>query len=196
MIWREHKILLVALAVLLVANAIFFFTYRVQYEARLQALDGRLTQAEEQLQQARTKRITAEQQLASYHKVQADLQSLYDNTWATKQQRLTTLISELKKMAVATQLDPNTITFGETQDKDAEKNSGIGTSVVTISYSVHGTYQQIRQLINQLELSDQFVIIDAIHLAAGGGPATGDLNLNLRLKTLFREPQRSVNQQM
>ena len=98
-------------------------------------------------------------------------------------------------MAVATQLDPNTINFAETQDQNAEKNGGIGTSVVTISFSVHGTYQQIRQLINQLELSDQFVIIDAIHLASAGGPATGDLTLTLRLKTLFREPQRSVNQQ-
>jgi len=195
MIWREHRVLLITLAVLLVANAIFFFTYRVQYEARLQALDSRLAQAEEQLQQARTKRIAAEQQLASYHKVQSDLQSLYDNTWATKQQRLTTLISELKKMAVATQLDPNTINFTETPDREAEKNGGVGTSVVTIAFSVHGTYQQIRQLINQLELSDQFVIIDAINLAAGGG-AAGDLTLTLRLKTLFREPQRGLNQQM
>jgi len=195
MIWREHRVLLITLAVLLIANAIFFFTYRVQYEARLQALDSRLAQAEEQLQQARTKRIAAEQQLASYHKVQSDLQSLYDNTWATKQQRLTTLISELKKMAVATQLDPNTINFTETPDREAEKNGGVGTSVVTIAFSVHGTYQQIRQLINQLELSDQFVIIDAINLAAGGG-AAGDLTLTLRLKTLFREPQRGLNQQM
>ena len=196
MIWREHRTLLIVLGVLLLANAIYFFTYRVQYEARLQALDSRLADAERQLQQARAKRIAAEQQLASYRKVQTDLQSLYDSTWATKQQRLTTLISELKKMAVATQLDPNTITFSETQDKDADKNGGIGTSTVTISFTVHGTYQQIRQLINQLELSDQFVIIDAIHLAAGSAQTPADLSLNLRLKTLFREPQRGFNQQM
>ena len=96
---------------------------------------------------------------------------------------------------MATQLDPNTISFGETQDRDAERNGGIGTTIVTISFTVHGTYQQIRQLINQLELSDQFIIIDAIHLASAW-PANGDLTLNLRLKTLFREPQRGLNQQL
>lgn len=195
MIWREHRVLLTVLGVLLLANAIFFFTYRVQYEARLSALDTRLTEAEDQLQQARAKRIAAEQQLASYRKAQTDLDSLYNKTWATKQQRLTALIYELKKMAVATQLDPNTISFGETPDRDAEKNGGVGTSIVTISFTVKGTYQQIRQLINQLELSNQFIIIDAIHLASAG-PANGDLSLNLRLKTLFREPQRGFNQQM
>ena len=31
MIWREHRILLIVLGVLFIANAIFFFTYRVQY---------------------------------------------------------------------------------------------------------------------------------------------------------------------
>ncbi|HEY6843618.1 MAG TPA: GspMb/PilO family protein [Thermoanaerobaculia bacterium] len=195
MIWREHRTLLITLGVLLMANAIFFFTYRVQYEARLQALDSRLTEAEDQLQHARGKRIAAEQQLASYRKAQTDLQSLYDKTWATKQQRLTALINELKKMAAATQLDPNSISFTNTEDRDAEKNGGIGTSTVTISFTVHGTYQQIRQLINQLELSDQFVIIDGIHLASGGATPS-DLSLTLRLKTLFREPQRGANQQM
>jgi len=191
MIWREHRVLLTILGVLLVANAIFFFTYRVQYEARLQGLDSRLHDAEGELQHAREKRVTAERQLASYNKAQSDLESLYNKTWATKPQRLTALINELKKMAVATQLDPNTISFSETQDRDAEKNGGIGTSTVTISFTVHGTYQQVRQLINQLELSNQFVIIDAIHLSSSG-PANGDLTFTLRLKTVFREPGRSL----
>ncbi|HUJ14074.1 MAG TPA: GspMb/PilO family protein [Thermoanaerobaculia bacterium] len=191
MIWREHRVLLTILGVLLVANAIFFFTYRVQYEARLQGLDSRLHDAEGELQHAREKRIAAERLLASYNKAESDLESLYNKTWSTKPQRLTALINELKKMAVATQLDPNTISFSETQDRDAEKNGGIGTSTVTISFTVHGTYQQVRQLINQLELSRQFVIIDAIHLSSSG-PANGDLTLTLRLKTVFREPGRSL----
>src|SRR5437868_6788987 len=98
MIWREHRTLLIVLGALLAANAIFFFTYRVQYEARLHALDTRLQQAEDDLQRARNKRLLAEQQLASYNHVQADLENLYNRTWSTKPQRLTTLINELKRM--------------------------------------------------------------------------------------------------
>lgn len=191
MIWREHRLLLIVLGVALAANAVFFFTYRVQYESRLQALDTRLQQTEDQLQRARNKRMAAEQQLASYNKVQTDLQNLYNYRWSTKAQRLTALINELKRMGAATQLDPNSMAFSQAQDRDAQKTGGVGTSTVTISFSVHGTYQQIRRLINLLELSDQFVIIDGINLASGG-PGDGNLTLNLRLKTVFREPPRST----
>ncbi|HEX9406369.1 MAG TPA: hypothetical protein VF975_03580 [Thermoanaerobaculia bacterium] len=191
MIWREHRVLLTVLGVLLVANAIFFFTYRVQYESRLRALDARLQQSEDDLQRARNKRISAEQQLASYNKVQKDLQELYNNKWSTKEHRLTALINELKRMGAVTQLDPNSIGFAQIQDREVQRAGGIGTTTVTITFTVHGTYQQIRRLINFLETSNQFVVIDAIHLATGGA-ANGDLALNLRLKTLFREPPRST----
>jgi chromosome segregation ATPase len=186
MIWREHRTLLIVLGGLFVANAIFFFTYRVQYETRLQALDARLQQTEDDLQRARNKRIAAEQQLASYNKAQADLENLYNRTWSTKAQRLTALINELKRMSVETQLDPNSISFSQAQDKDVQKAGRPGMSIVTIVFSVNGTYQQIRRLINRLELSNQFVIIDAIHLG-GGSSANNNLTLDLRLKTVFRE---------
>ena len=198
MIWREHRTLLIVLAVLLVANAIFFFTYRVQYESRLRALDARLQQAEDDLQRARNKRMQAEQQLASYNKVQADLEDLYNRKWSTKPQRLTALINELKRLGAITQLDPNSMNFAEVHDKDAQKTGRVGTSIVTITFSVRGSYQKIRQLINLLETTRQFVIIDAIHLG-GGGSSGGELTLDLRLKTVFKELPRStmvVNKEM
>ena len=126
MIWREYRVLLIVLAVLLAANAVFFFTYRVQYESRLQALDTRLQQTEEQLQRARNKRLSAEQQLASYNKAQIDLQNLYNYRWSTKAQRLTALINELKRMGAVTQLDPNSMNFSQAQDREAQKSGGVG----------------------------------------------------------------------
>jgi hypothetical protein len=189
MIWREHRTLLIVLGALFVANAIFFFTYRVQYESRLQALDARLKQTEGDLQRARDKRIAAEQQMASYNKVQADLATLYNQKWATKAQRLTAIINELKHLGAVTQLEPNSMSFSLAQDKDSQKTGRIDTSIVTITFSVHGTYQQARRLINLLELSPQFVIIDTIHL---GGFQNGILTLDLRLKTVFKDQPSGV----
>jgi hypothetical protein len=191
MIWRENRTLLIVLGALLMANAVFFFTYRVQYESRLRALDARLKAAEDQLQLAHNKRLAAQQQLASYRKVQIDLQTLYNSRWATEAQRLTALIKEVKRLGAATQLDPRSINFSRVQDREVQRTGGIGTATVAMTFSVHGTYQQIRRLINLLELSNQFVIIDAINLAAGQ-PADPNLTLNLRLKTVFREPPRST----
>jgi len=191
MIWREHRILLIVLGVLLVANAIFFFTYRVQYETRLQALDARLHQSEDDLQRARTRRMAAEQTVASYRKVQTDLQTLYNSRWATEPERLTRLYAEIKRLAADSGIAmPKTFAFSRTEDKDMQKTGGIGTVTVTISFTAQGNYQQLRRLINKLELSNQFVIIDAINLGSGSSP--DNLTLNVRLKTLFREPARST----
>ncbi len=191
MIWREHRILLGVLAALLVANAIFFFTYRVQYEARLQALDARLQQAEDDLQRARNKRISAEQQVTSYRQVQTDLQTLYNSRWATEPQRLTKLYAEIKKLAAASQIVmPRSFAFSRSEDREMQRSGVVGTVTVTIVFTAQGTYQQLRRLINQLELSNQFVIIDAITLGSGSSP--DNLTLSVRLKTLFREPAGST----
>ena len=197
MIWREKRILLTVLGILLLGNTLFFFTYRVQYQKRLQDLDTRLHQSEDRLQHAQNARLTAEQQLGAYRKVQQDLQTLYNDRWATEPQRLTALINEVKRLAVASQLVPRTYSFSRTEDSQPARASRIGTNTVNITFTVQGNYQQIRRLINLLELSDQFVIIDGINLAGSGG-SDSTLTMNLRLKTLFREPPRggAVSQPM
>ncbi len=187
MIWREKRILLIVLGVLLLANTLFFFTYRVQYVSRLQDLDATKEQAQGRLQQARRARITAEQQLAAYKKVQTDLQVLYNERWATPMQRLTTLIDEVKKLSAASHLEPPSYAFSSSETKSTNVKGSVGTTTVGITYTVQGTYEQVRRLINLLELSDQFVIIDGINLVSNGVAADKTLTLNIRLKTLFRD---------
>jgi hypothetical protein len=202
MIWREKRVLLIILGLLLLANTVFFFTYRVQYVSRLNDLDSRQEQAQAQLEQARHARITAEQQLAAYKKVQSDLLVLYNERWSTPAQRLTALIDEVKRLAAASHLQPPAYAFssGETKTSGSGTKGSIGTTAVGIAFTVQGTYEQVRRLINLLELSDQFVIIDGISL--GANSATGAervLTLNIRLKTLFRDtrmPALAANRQL
>lgn len=193
MIWREKRVLLIVLGVLLFANLVFFFTYRVQYQSRLQALDDRLAQAEGQLEQARTARIRAEQTYRSYKQIETDVDRIYNQHWATQSERLTAMIAEVKRLTVASSLVPTTITFNQSnvQVKKAAVNAprrakrdSIGATEVGITFGVQGTYEQVRRLINLLELSHQFVIISQIGLSAREGQS---LDLNLLVKTLFRE---------
>src|SRR5258708_2743130 len=111
----------------------------------------------------RRPRLTAEQQLAAYKKVQSDLQVLYNERWSTAFQRLTALIDEVKKLAAASHLEPPSYQFtnGETKNASIGSNTkgSIGTTTVEIAFNVQGSYEQMRRLINLLELSDQFVII-------------------------------------
>lgn len=191
MIWREKRILLAILVALLVANTIFFFTYRVQYQSRLDALDTRLETAGQELEAARNARIRAERTVASYRKSEADVMQVFNEHWSTQNERLTDLIIEVKRLAVASNLVPPTYAFdrGESKRVMAGRRDSLGASEVGIAFAVNGTYAQVRRLINLLELSRQFVIIDTIGLSAAEQQS---LTLNLHIKTLFKDEASSA----
>jgi len=184
MIWREKKIPLIIVGLLLLANTVFFFTYRVQYQSRVKDLDDRKAAAEQRLQSVTRQRLSGEQQLATYRKTQKELQAIYNDRWSTETERLTALINEVKRLAAASQMVPPSYVFTKSE-KDAKAASGIGTTVVGVTFTVHGTYQQVRRMINLLELSDQFIIIEGIGLSNTPDP-NAPLTMNLRLKTIFR----------
>jgi len=183
MIWRERRVLLIVLGVLLAANTIFFFTYRVRYEQRLGDLETRRAESDDHLKEAKKARQTAERQYAAYGKVQKDIEEVYNERWSTQSARLGPLITEVKRLAAASQLVPPTYSFTVASTK-TDTTGTLNTSVVGISFGVSGTYQQIRRLINLLELSPQFVIIDSISLSSANDQ---NLSLTLHVKTLFRD---------
>jgi hypothetical protein len=193
MIWRERRVLLIILGLILLANTIFFFTYRVQYQSRLDELDTRLAQVQGEHEQARNARVRAEQTLASYRNVEKDVLEVFNKHWATQPERFTKLFGEVTRLAVASSLVPKTYTFGRRDPKrvssSGPRREQLGATEVNISFGVEGTYQQARRLINLLELSQQFVIIESITLTAAEGQA---LTLDLELKTIFRDEETGV----
>jgi hypothetical protein len=191
MIWREKRILLIVLVLILLANVVFFFTYRVQYQSRLDELDTRLDQAQSQLDAAKKSRLAAENTMKGFRDVEKDVALVYDQYWSTEGARLTEMIGEIKHLAVASNLIPESYSFdrreavGSENASNATRREGdVGAIEVGVRFGVAGTYAQARRLINLLELSQQFVIIDQISLSAAEGE---QLSLALHLKTLFRD---------
>ncbi|MGZ5477313.1 MAG: hypothetical protein ACXWH1_12555, partial [Thermoanaerobaculia bacterium] len=117
MIWKEKRVLLLVLAALLIANTIFFFTYRVQYQSRLRDLESRREAVKGQMEAARHARVTAEQQLAAYRKVEQDIRQIYDGEWSTQNQRLTPFITEVMRLATLSRLIPTSYSFTGTTSK-------------------------------------------------------------------------------
>lgn len=192
MIWREKRTLLIILALLLLGNVVFFLTYRVQYQTRLDEMDQRLAQAEAQLAKSKETRLDAEASIASYRKVERDVETVLDQHWSTQPRRLTMLIGEVKRLAEASNAVPKTYTFTNSESVRAVQRGArsakkdIGAREVTINFSVEATYDQVRRMINLLELSEQFVIIEKIALTSG---EENVLTLTLQLKTLFRDEE-------
>jgi Tfp pilus assembly protein PilO len=185
MIWREKRVLLSILGLLLAADVVFFLTYRVQYESRLRDSDERLHQSETRLAEVHATRLAAERRIAAYRSIQRDIDWVYNEKWSTQDARLTALISEVKRMALASSLIPRSYSFTQTEDKKNNNDKGQGANTVNIAFNVEGTYEQARHLINLLELSPQFIIVDQIALHSAQDKV---LTLTLQLKTLFRDP--------
>jgi hypothetical protein len=189
MIWREKRVLLIILALILAANTVFFFTYRVQYQSRLDELDDRLAQVQGEYDQARSARIRAEQTFQSYRKVENDVLTVFNEHWNTQPERFTKMFAEVTRLAIASSLVPQAYTFGRAEEKRVSSGSRketLGATEVSITFGVQGTYEQARRLINLLELSRQFVIIESIMLNAADDQT---LSLNLRLKSIFRDEE-------
>lgn len=179
MIWLEKKWLLIGLGAFLLVNLLFFVTYRIRYEQRVADLDRRLEIAQDQLQKARNERAAADQELRAYQDAVKDIQVVYGDWWSTSEGRLAPLIVEIRQLAARSELRLRAINYDSTQQKKE-----LGASFFGISFAVQGNYAQIRRLINLIELSRQFVIIDEISLS--GDPVDASpLQMNLRLKTLF-----------
>lgn len=183
--WRERRWLILAVGVLLTLNTIFFFTYRVRYEQRVDEAHARLEQASEQLAVAKARRTDYQGQLDAHRKLLSTIATVYDDWWSTPEKRLTALISEIRTLVGKSGLALQTLNFSQTEASD-----GSGTTSVDITFSVKGTYMQLRQLVNMFELSEQFVIIDAISFA--GDQSDGTIALNLRLRTLFKGEEKVV----
>jgi len=193
MIWKEKRVLLIILGVLLAANTFYFFTYRLRYEARLQDREQDLAQKQAELDQAHASRLLAERTYQSYRQIERDVKQVFDEHWSTQEERFTRLVSEVKRLTLASAMTPAAIGFARVAaqneaDSGRRKKANIGANEVGITFAVEGTYEQVRRLINLLELSQQFVIIDQISLSTREGQL---LSLTLRLKTLFRD-QRPV----
>lgn len=181
MIWQEKRVMLIVAGTLLLANLLFFFTYRVQYEQRVEDLHGRLEQAQSQLEAAKAHRADLQSQLDAHAQLVSTIENVFDQWWSTPEVRLTRVIKEIQGLGVKSGLVPQSISFSKSEDRDQ-----LGTMTMGVSFNVEGNYQQARQLINLIELSEEFLIIDSISLR---NQDEGRLSLNIVLKTLFRGAQ-------
>ena len=181
--WNERRGWIVAVGALLLLNTLFFFTYRIRYEERVDDAHARLESAKEQLSVAKARRVDYEQQLAAHKAMVETIATVYDSWWSTPEKRMTKLIVEVRELVGKAGLTLQSVNYSMT-DVTLEN----GTTSVGIDFAVRGSYQQLRQLINMIELSEQFIIIDSVSFT--GDSPDGSIGLNLRLRTLFKgEPK-------
>jgi len=160
---------------LCVVNAALLSTYRGVYAGRFQALEDEIAQVQNLRTRAAQDIARQDGQVATVTATRDNVRALYREGFATERERLTDLIREIKELADRSGLRPESISYPEAT---IEQYGLVEKSLV---FTVEGNYDQLRRLVNLLEVTDTFVTLESVSLSE----ATPNLRIDLRLSTLF-----------
>lgn len=182
-LWRLRLWVWLPALLFFLANAIAFVVY-LGFADRVAALEASLEAREKELAPKAGERQRLERLIQRSQRNEQEIRRLYDERFSTRSARLTRVHAEFRKLARTAGLDPRAISY------DEEELDDFGLIKRTFSFSVAGTYLELRKFINLLELSESFLTLEEVTLAGEeseeGGP---ELRMRLAISTLFaREP--------
>lgn len=180
-IWRLRLWVWLPALLFFLANAVAFSVYRFGYAGQVQSLEADLGEVQEQLQPQSLRRKELENRLQRARAADVAVRQLYDERFSTRSQRLTAVTAEVKELARKAGLNPRSLTYPEQAIED------YGLVKRSFIFSVGGTYAELRQFLNLLELTDSFLTLEAVTLSESGGEQGPELQMNLTISTLFSQ---------
>jgi Tfp pilus assembly protein PilO len=162
-----------------VFNLALALVYQVAYAGRVEALERAVERREAELAEAQALRRGQQGLLDRADRNRDAVAHFYGERLAPESERLTQVIAEVKELARRAGLDPATISYPEEllDDYRLVKKSFV--------FGVEGSYEELRQFVNLLELSPTLLILEQVTLTEAG--QGGVLRINLRLAALFRQ---------
>lgn len=179
-IWRQRLWVWVPALLFFLLNAGAFSVYRLGYAGRVQSLEGSVENRREELEKLAA---ATRQEQALLNRIRTNYEDrarLYE-LFSTRSRRLTSVSTEVKSLARKAGLNPRAFTYGE------EEVEQYGLIRRSFSFGVEGTYVELRQFINLLELSPTFLTLEDVTLAGRGEEEGPELRMNLVLSTLFTQ---------
>jgi Tfp pilus assembly protein PilO len=181
---REHRRVLVPLAIALVANVLAYAFIVYPLARRVATIEQREEAAARELAAAKREHAAASGTLNGKERAAQELQRFYNEVLPRDfsaarrltQTRLPQLASQLDVVMDRRTMEPGTVKRDST--------------LVPLRTQVElaGRYSDVRTFIHQLESAPEFVVIDNITLAEETED-TGLLELKLDLSTYYRAPQ-------
>ena len=178
-IWRLRLWVWVPALLFFLANAAAYVVYRFGFANRVESLEARLEEKNKALAPLDTQRKKLERLIERSRRNDEEIRSLYDERFSTRSERLTRVTAEVKKLARTAGLDPRQLTYPE------ERIEEYGLIKRSFSFSVDGTYLELRKYINLLELSDSFLTVEEVTLAGEEDNQGPELHIRLQISTLF-----------
>lgn len=178
-IWRQRPWVWGPALLFFLANLALFSTYRMVYAGKVENLRQTLQQREERLEDLRAEAAETEGLVRSARRTRRALVDLYDNRLANERTRFTKVTAEVRELARRSGLEPTSMSYPTEEIED------YGLVKRYFTFSVSGTYVELRRFINLLELTPTFITLEQVSLS--GGDQGDQLRIRLSLSTLFAE---------
>jgi len=182
-VMREHRRIVLPLAIALGVNVIVYGAVVYPLSQRVANIEQRDRTAEEQLVAAQRDHAQATGTLTGKDRAAAELATFYKDVLPSDlagARRLTHL--RLAQLARESNLKFLNATFEPLEPR------GRTLTQLKIQMALAGSYSDMRAFIHELESSPEFVVIDNIEL--GQGADGGPLGVTLHLSTYYRETER------
>lgn len=180
-IWRRRLLLWVPPLVFFALNVGFFSTYRLVYADRMEARRSDLEAREERLETLERQSRDLSRLVTTARGSRERMEELYRDRLSTQRNRFTAVTSEVRELARRAGLEPTAMSYPTEEVED------YGLVKRYFTFSVEGTYVELRQFINLLELTPSFVTLEQVELSGDEGAR---LRIELNLSTLFIEEER------
>ncbi|MGD2115259.1 MAG: hypothetical protein PVG07_09415 [Acidobacteriota bacterium] len=180
-IWRRRPWIWVPPLVFFVLNLALFSAYRMVYAGQVESLRARLESRAGQLEELEREAEELEALVTSARDTRSELAALYDDRLASERARFTKVTSEVQDLARRSGLEPSAMSY------PAEEIEDYGLVKRYFTFSVSGTYVELRRFINLLELTPTFITLEQVSLSGGDGEPGNQLRIRLSLSTLFAE---------
>ena len=178
--WRRHLWLWLLPLGFCVLNLLGVAFYHSAFAGQVERLERRYQRVNDRLAQIQDEQSAIQEFLARVEAHRGEVRGLHRDRFQTEEQRFTRVIREVKRLARRAGLRPASLSY---------PRRGFGGHDLiqrNINFSVLGSYDQLRNFINFLELTDHFVTLNSVTLG-DSGEDRGDpsLNINLVVSTIF-----------
>lgn len=164
-----------------IANLALLSTYRLVYADRVEARRDALESREADLEEIQERSGELSELVATARRSREHLQELYRERLATERDRFTTVTAEIRDLARRAGLEPSAMSY------PTQEIGEYGLVERRFTFSVQGTYEELRRFVNFLELTPSFVALEQVSLSEEEGRRLG---IRLSLSTLFVEDGR------
>ncbi|HPC83204.1 MAG TPA: type 4a pilus biogenesis protein PilO [Thermoanaerobaculaceae bacterium] len=179
--WWRHWWAWTIPALLLAANLAWVFGFRSAVLERGSALAAQAEQLQSEVARLEESARRLEDTRARLGELRENLRVLRRDQLAGMKERLIPFLQEVLRLAQEAGLGVESIGYAY---KREEKS---GLVYFTASYSVKGSYEQIRRCVFLLESSPQFIVLEGLGLEGDQSAASLDVSVRLTMGTYFSE---------